>query len=503
MLEIKFTQEKTANKSMYFLVLEAKESNQLELSEGAITIDAKYNGLITKFAEESKNFKGEFGKIQTITTIDDVEGVVSLSFVGLGAKDSLNFAKLQDIGGHIAKNIKARNLKSADLIVTPLPNFAESIMAANIAFGASIGSYSFNKYKTKEKTEEIQESIELSLSVKNKEDSEKEFEYFHHIIDGIFSARDVVSEPGNILYPETYSQIIEDKLIPLGVEVEVIGESEMKSMGMNALLGVGQGSVKESRLVVMKYNGAGNDGAPIVLVGKGVTFDTGGISIKPSRNMGDMKYDMAGSAAVFGTILSVASRKDKVNLVGIVGLVENMPGGNAQRPGDVVTSMSGKTIEILDTDAEGRLVLADALWYGEEKFKPKFMIDLATLTGAITISLASAYAGLFSNNDELAKNLIDAGNESGERLWRMPLDEMYDKMIESPIADVANLGSPAGHAGSSTAAQFLQKFVNNVPWAHLDIASVANSSKDLPTAPKGATGFGIRLLNKLISKYYD
>ncbi|MDX1916397.1 MAG: leucyl aminopeptidase [Rickettsiaceae bacterium] len=503
MLEIKFIEDNNLSKAVYFMVLQAEDAKHIELNEIAVTMDAKYNGIITKFINQNEGFKGEFGKIKTISTTDENDNIITFSLVGLGKEDLVTDSTLQDIGGYICKHISATNAKSGSIVSDSTQSFSKEVIGANIAFGAALASYNFDKYKTKKDSKEDKGDSLLNIHVENSKLAEKEFEYYKHIIDGVFAARDVITEPGNVLYPETYSKIIEDKLTPLGAEVEIIGESEMKSLGMNALIGVGQGSAKESRLVVMKYMGSIEDEAPIVLVGKGVTFDTGGISIKPSRNMGDMKYDMAGSAAVFGTILSVASRKDKVNLVGIVGLVENMPGGNSQRPGDVVTSMSGKTIEILDTDAEGRLVLADALWYGQEKFKPKIMIDLATLTGAITISLASVFAGLFSNNDELADKLIEAGKESGERLWRMPLDEAYDKMIESPIADLANLGSPPGHAGSSTAAQFLQHFVNNVSWAHLDIASVANTSKDLPTSPKGATGFGIKLLNKLISKYYE
>ncbi len=501
MLDVKFTQVNPEdNQYLYHLIPEAEDSKSLDLDEVAIALDAKYNGVVTKAIEGVNNFKGMRGQIKHIHTADD-KNFVTIILVGVGKISELTHSKIQDIGGNIAKSLKSLKVKSTSIQSRSLGEYSEESVGVNIAFGLTIGSYSFDKYKTTKKDDV--HSIDVSVCVTNKKEADNEFEYFKHIATGIFSARDVVSEPGNILYPESYAKIISDTLEPIGVKVEIIGEAEMRNLGMNALIGVGQGSSKESKLVVMTYNGADDNQAPIALVGKGVTFDTGGISLKPSRNMGDMKYDMGGSATVFGTMLSIASRNDKVNLVGIVGLVENMPGSNAQRPGDVVKSLSGQTIEILDTDAEGRLVLADALWYTQDRFKPKLIIDLATLTGAVTVALGHAYAGLFSNNDLLAEKITEAGNESGEYVWRLPLNEAYDTMIESSIADVANLGSPPGYAGSSTAAQFLQKFVNNVPWAHLDIAGVANSSKDLPIAPKGAVGFGIRLLNKLIPKYYE
>ena len=321
-----------------------------------------------------------------------------------------------------------------------------------------------------------------------------------HLADAIFFSRDLVSEPPNVLYPESYAQRIK-ALESMGLEVEILGEAEMAKLGMGSLLGVGQGSVRDSQLVVIQWKGGG-DAQPIAFVGKGVCFDTGGISIKPADGMEDMKWDMGGSAAVAGLMHVVAGRKAKANVVGILGLVENMPDGNAQRPGDVVTSMSGQTIEIINTDAEGRLVLADALWYCQDRFKPKFMVDLATLTGAIIISLGNDYAGLFSNNDELSENLLAASKATGEPLWRMPLPPAYEKQIDSMIADVKNTGGRPG--GSITAGLFLQRFVNNVPWAHLDIASTAwKKPSTVPTIPDGATGFGVRLLNQMIADKYE
>jgi leucyl aminopeptidase len=308
-----------------------------------------------------------------------------------------------------------------------------------------------------------------------------------------------VSEPSNILNPESYAEICK-KIKVKGLEIEVLGEDEMKKLGMGSLLGVGQGSEKKSNLVVFKWNGGKKGEQPLAFVGKGVTFDTGGISIKPATNMEDMKTDMAGSAVVVGLMKNLAERNAKINAVGVIGLVENMPSVTAQRPGDVVRSMSGQTIEVINTDAEGRLVLADALHYTNTKFKPKLIVDLATLTGAIIVALADIYAGLFSNDDSLSKNLEESGQKTGEKVWRLPLSEEYDEMINSDIADMKNVGSGRG-AGSITAAQFLQRFVGDTKWAHLDIAGVAWKGKGDALAHKGATGFGVRLLDELVRKY--
>jgi leucyl aminopeptidase len=315
-------------------------------------------------------------------------------------------------------------------------------------------------------------------------------------------AGDLVSEPANVLYPQSYADRIK-AFESLGLKVEVLGEDEMIKLGMFSLLGVGLGSRKESKLVVMQWLGADDKSAqPVAFVGKGVTFDTGGISIKPADGMEDMKWDMGGSATVVGTMVALAGRKAKVNAIGVVGLVENMPDGNAQRPGDVVTAMSGTTIEVINTDAEGRLVLADALWYTQDRFKPQFMIDLATLTGAMIIALGMDYAGVFSNNDDLAEKISEASKSVSENTWRMPLPTQYEKQIDSKIADIRNIGGRPG--GSITAALFLQRFVNNVPWAHLDIAPTAwTNEQRLPTVPEGATGWGVRTLDALVKAHYE
>src|SRR5438105_1234878 len=319
--------------------------------------------------------------------------------------------------------------------------------------------------------------------------------------EAVFFTRDLVSEPANTLYPETLAQQAAS-LADLGLSVEILDENRMRDIGMGALLGVGQGSIRPPRVVVMEHKGGAPGAAPLAFIGKGVTFDTGGISIKPAAGMGDMKWDMAGAGVVIGLMRLLATRQAKVNAVGIVGLVENMPSGSAQRPGDIVRSLSGQTIEVLNTDAEGRLVLADVLWYCQDRFKPKLMIDLATLTGAVIVALGHDNAGLFANNDQLADRLIAAGKAVGEPLWRLPLGDSYDRAIDSDAADVKNIAGDRA-AGSTIGAQFLKRFVNNVPWAHLDIAGVAWAKKDAPTVPTGATAFGVRLLDRFVAEHYE
>ena len=373
---------------------------------------------------------------------------------------------------------------------------------SQFVFGFNLKSYTFNKYKTLNK-KKINKKIIFKIITSYKEKIKQKYKYYDAIKEGVFLSRDLVSEPPNVLNPKKYTEEIK-KLTKLGLKVEILNEAKLKKLGMNSLLGVGQGSENETFLVVIKWIGVkSNFGKPLAFVGKGVCFDTGGISLKPAKFMEEMKYDMGGSAVVVGLMKSLALRKAKVNAVGVVGLVENMPDGNAQRPGDIVKSYSGKTIEVLNTDAEGRLVLADALTYTEEKFKPKFIIDLATLTGAIIMALGEEYAGLFSNNDELSKNIFKASKNVNEKVWRLPLHKNYDKLMNSSIADVQNINY-AGGAGSITAAQFLQRFIlNKTPWAHLDIAGMAFSKKAASLNPGGATGFGVRLLNNLVKEYYE
>ena len=381
---------------------------------------------------------------------------------------------------------------------------SDSIVGKNENFlghflhGLKLKSYEFKKYKTKKETRHINISV---LGNKNKPSSQDQLK-FKALEEGTFYARDLVSEPGNVLHPDEYAKRI-SSLKRDGLKVNVFDEKKLKKLGMHALLGVGQGSVRGSYLVTMEWNGAKNNSKPLAFVGKGVCFDTGGYSLKPARFMEDMTYDMAGSATVVGLMKSLALRKAKINAVGVVGLVENMVSGNAQRPGDIVKSYSGKTIEILNTDAEGRLVLADALTFTEKKFKPKFIVDLATLTGAIIVCLGSEYAGLFSNDDKLSKQIFNAGEKVEEKVWRMPLHKNYDKLMNSKNADMQNINYVGG-AGSTTAAQFLQRFIlNKTPWAHLDIAGMAFSKYGGALNSGGATGFGVRLLNQLIEENYE
>ena len=378
-------------------------------------------------------------------------------------------------------------------IVTKHNNFL-----GHFLHGLKLKSYQFNKYKSKKETRLIIINV---IGNKNKP-SEKNQLKFKALEAGTFYARDLVSEPGNILHPDEYAKRL-NSLKKDGLKINIYDEKKLKKLGMHALLGVGQGSVRGSYLVTMEWNGAKNNSQPLAFVGKGVCFDTGGYSLKPAKFMEDMTYDMAGSATVVGLMKSLALRKAKVNAVGVVGLVENMVSGNAQRPGDIVKSYSGKTIEILNTDAEGRLVLADALTFTEKKFKPKFIIDLATLTGAIIVCLGSEYAGLFSNDDKLSKQIFEAGEKVEEKVWRMPLHKNYDKLMNSKNADVQNINYVGG-AGSTTAAQFLQRFIlNKTPWAHLDIAGMAFSKYGGALNSSGATGFGVRLLNQLVEENYE
>jgi leucyl aminopeptidase len=364
--------------------------------------------------------------------------------------------------------------------------------------GLNLKSYEFIKYKTKVNLKKIS----IFFPKKFKTIIDKKHSKYFSLFEGIKLTKNLVSEPGNVLHPDEYVNRIKS-LRSFGLKVTIFDKTILKKIGMNALLGVGQGSVRGSYLVIIEWNGSNKKTKPVAFVGKGVCFDTGGISLKPAKFMEDMTYDMAGSAVVVGLMKNLALRKSKVNAVGVVGLVENMPDGNAQRPGDIVKSYCGKTIEILNTDAEGRLVLADALSYTEKKYKPKFIVDLATLTGAIIVSLGSEYAGLFSNNDELSDQLLKAGEITEEKVWRMPLNNNYDKLINSKKADMQNINYNGG-AGSITAAQFLQRFIlNKTPWAHLDIAGMAFSKYGGALNSGGATGYGVRLLNQLIEDNYE
>ena len=414
-------------------------------------------------------------------------------------KKKLESSDIENLGADFYNYIKNRNINKLSIISNSLNSRSEKDFIGRFLHGLKLKSYEFNIYKTKKEKKIILINV---IGKKNNLTIKNELK-FKALEEGTNFARDLVSEPPNVLNPKEYVNRLL-KLRKLGIKVTVYNESQLKKLGMHSLLGVGRGSINESFLVSLEWNGNKKDKkAPLSFVGKGVCFDTGGISLKPARFMEEMKYDMAGSAVVVGLIKNLAIRKSKVNAVGVVGLVENMPGGNAQRPGDIVKSYSGKTIEVLNTDAEGRLVLADALSFTEKKFKPKCIIDLATLTGAIIMALGEEYAGLFSNNNDLSSKIEKAGEKVGEKVWRLPLHKNYDKLMNSPVADIQNINY-AGGAGSITAAQFLQRFIlNKTPWAHLDIAGMAFSKKAANLNPRGATGFGVRLLNRFIEENYE
>ncbi len=473
------------------------------LSATASKVDKKTGGALTR-ALEAGRFKGEKGQIVDILAPAGIKASRIL-IVGVGDAAKASALVLQDAGGAIAAHLAISGEKAVSVAVDGIKGgrLAAPEAAAHIAYGALLGSYRFDKYHTKQEAAKKPSLGRITVMTKDLPRTRRAFAGLEKVARGVFMTRDLVSEPGNVIYPETFAAEARG-LRALGIKVEVLGEARLKSLGMDALLGVGLGSARQSRVVVMRWNGAPKSSrrAPVAFIGKGVTFDSGGISLKPGAGMAAMKWDMGGAGAVTGLMCALAGRKARVDAVGVIGLVENMPSGDAQRPGDVVKSMSGQTIEILNTDAEGRLVLADILWYAHKRFKPVAMIDLATLTGAIIIALGHLNAGMFANDDALADALFAAGEAVGEGLWRLPLGESYDKIIDSPIADMQNIG-PGRDAGSIVAAQFLQRFVGDTPWAHLDIAGMAWSKKSAPTVPKGGTGFGVRLLDQYVRDVYE
>jgi leucyl aminopeptidase len=452
--------------------------------------DEATGGAVSR-AFEAADFSGKDG--QSVTILAPGAGLSRIVAVGLGKPAEFSARKVEEASGMLAAAL------IREKVAAIAADGVEPAQAASAAMGAVLRSYRFDTYRTKQKPEDLPKLTALTVLAKAPEEAEPVWETLKAIANGVFFTRDLVSEPANVLFPAEMARRIQT-LSSLGLDIEVFGQSELEALGFGSLLCVSQGSAQPPRMVVMRWNGGGDE-KPVAFIGKGVTFDTGGISIKPAGGMEDMKWDMAGAGTVVGLMAALAGRGAKLNAVGLVGLVENMPSGTAVRPGDVVKSYSGQTIEVLNTDAEGRLVLADVLWYAQEKFEPRFMVDLATLTGAIIVSLGHEHAGLFSNDDELSAKLLAAGIASGEKLWRMPMSREYDKMIKSDIADMKNIGGRPG--GSISAAQFLQRFVNDKPWAHLDIAGTAWATKDSPNIPKGATAFGVRLLDKLVSDYFE
>jgi len=470
------------------------------LTKTGAALDAKSGGSLTR-AMEAARFEGK--KDQTLMLVAPSGlGLNRLLLIGLGDAKKLDAKGAEGFGGAAIAALLTTGETHVAVAADPIPGatIRPDRFAARIANGMRLRSYRFDKYRTKEKKEDKPSVTEVTIMTGAAAGARVAFAPLDGIAQGVFLTRDLASEPPNVLYPETLANEAK-KLTALGVTVEVLGIKEMTKLGMGALLGVGQGSARESKLVVMQWNKGGAE-PPIAIVGKGVTFDTGGISIKPAGGMEDMKWDMGGAGVTIGLMKALALRKAKANVIGVAGLVENMPDGNAQRPGDVVTSMSGQTIEVINTDAEGRLVLADAIWYTQDRFKPKAIIDLATLTGAIIIALGDVYAGMYSTDDTLAERLIAAGEKVDELLWRMPLHDTFDKALKSEIADVKNVSDGRG-GGSATAAMFIKRFTNDVKWAHLDIAGVTWMKKDQAVVPKGGTAFGVRLLDSLIAAHYE
>lgn len=489
-----------------------------KLDTAAATLDKASSGMLRRALKAAPKFEGKRGQILDIPAPAGLR-LDRIIVLGVGKSTDLTASAAEDMGGDLIAYLNRQGISEAVAMMGldgdgsqrkgkkqkgETPGDSEAMRAAAYALGAYLRAWRFAKYRTKDKPGDKMSVKKLTFTLTNPDQAKREFTTAKAVAEGVFMTRNLVSEPPNVIYPESFAAECQE-LTALGVKVEVLGVKQMQALGMNALLGVGQGSARESQMVVMQWKGdprAKKDAAPFAVVGKGVTFDTGGISLKPGDGMWDMKWDMAGAGTVAGLMRALAGRKAKANVVGLCGMVENMPDGKAQRPGDIVKSMSGQSIEVLNTDAEGRLVLADVLWYCQTRFKPAAIVDLATLTGAIIISLGNEYAGLFSNDDALSADLTTAGNSVGEKLWRLPLHDNYNKMINTDAADMKNI-SGGRAAGSITAAQFLQRFIKDTPWAHLDIAGVAWSTQDKGSIPKGATAFGVRLLDRLIATRYE
>lgn len=456
-------------------------------------------GALFARAAEQDGFKGKSGSFLDIIA---PESLAASRLIAAGIGKSADWKELDVIrlGGAICARLPDAATEASVVLATASgPLSADE--AADLALGLRLRFYSFDRYKTKKKDGEAGgRKRSITLLVADEKAARKAYKAREAVADGVDVARDLVNEPPNVLYPTEFAKRAGD-LARLGVDVEVLNEKDLKKLGMGALLAVGQGSARDSHVVVMRWDGGKDGEAPVCLVGKGVCFDSGGISLKPGEGMQDMKGDMGGAAAVVGAMHAIAARKARANVVGLIGLVENMPDGNAYRPGDILTSMSGQTIEMINTDAEGRLVLADVLWYAKDRFKPKAMVNLATLTGAIIVALGQENAGLFSNNDDVAKGLTDAGLATGEKVWRMPLSAEYDKLIDSQFADMKNTGGRYG--GSITAAQFLQRFVGDVPWAHLDVAGTAMNSTKSDINRSWGSGWGVRLLDRFVADGYE
>ena len=502
-LEVHFVSLSTAPQGALLLLAGA----DCALGATAKAYDERTKGMLTRAAHAAEFTGKGKGAIEVLAPAGLEVPRIVLAAASSTAKDLDRLL----LGGYVYAQAAARKGDAATIVaeLADPGSVSADTLAVDLALGALLRSYTFRKYRTKKPEESgegepapAREGLQrLMIACAKPEAAAKTFAARKAVAEGVYLARDLVNEPANALGPVEFA----DRLAALteaGLEVEVLDEAQLADLKMGALLGVAQGSVRPARVVVLQWHGAKSKRAkPVCFVGKGVVFDTGGISMKPAAGMEDMKGDMGGAACVVGLMHALAARKAKVNVVGAIGLVENMPDGNAQRPGDIVTSMSGQTIEVLNTDAEGRLVLADVMWYAQERFKPRFLIDLATLTGAIIVALGKEYAGLFSNDDKLADELAKAGEATGEKVWRMPLAKAYDKMIDSKTADIKNIGGRNG--GAITAAQFLQRFIKDTPWVHLDVAGTAMDSVKSDINQGWASGWGVRLLDRLVADHYE
>lgn len=459
------------------------------IGDAAVALDSSNNGFISN-AVKVADFKPKFG--ETLLLVAPTPAIQNVLLVGTGDKE-LKQKCIESLAG-IAFSKLEKACKEALILSDPALSADCDDVAARIAFGSALKAWHFNTYKKSAADKLLLKTVKIVS--KTQDVSINVWNCLKNIVDGVNLTRTLVSEPANVIYPESFTKFAMQELLPMGVKVEVLGKSQLEVLGMGALLGVAQGSTKEPQLLVMQWEGSQDK--PVAFVGKGITFDSGGIDLKPENGMEEMKYDMAGAATVVGLMKAVAANKLKKNVVCVAGLAENLPSGSAQKPGDIVKSMSGITIEVLNTDAEGRLTLADSLWYTQDRFKPDYIIDLATLTGAIVVSLGHEYAGLFSNDDTLSDKIHAAADVTGEKVWRMPMNDYFDSTIESDIADLKNLTASSVRGGSITAACFLKRFINNCKWAHIDIAGVESTSRELHTCNIGATGYGVRLLYQLL-----
>jgi len=497
---MKISFDSKTNDKIKTIVIFAHDTNKL--TDAAKNLDKKLNGIIKK-AIKSDHFSEKSGDFVIITapTGSHYDRII---LAGTGKHDKITTLSVEKLGNRLFDELNKKSKEAQIICDFSGKNITTEEVATALATGMMLNSYRFNKYFTKKEKKHEDKLDTAKIVVKNSDKAHKLFDRQHKLIKGVFLARDLVTETPNVLYPESYAQIIKKELAPLGIEVKILGRKEIKKLGMGALASVGQGSMHEEKLVVMNYKGGKKAQKPIAFVGKGITFDSGGISLKPGAGMWDMKYDMGGSAAVVGLMKTIALRKAKANIVGVVALAENMPSSHATRPSDIVKTMSGQTVEILNTDAEGRLILCDALSYVQDKYKPTQIIDLATLTGAILTALGHEYAGGFTNDDKLVKDVIQSGKEVDELLWQMPMSDAWDKELDSQIADIRNISTNGGKGGSSIAAHFLKRFIKkDVKWLHIDIAGMAWAYTKKNNVPKGASGFGVRLLDNYVEKFCE